>query len=73
MPCLSSDSISAEATGLSVIISIIIIIIIHHAGHRNGERGNCLSGGKDHTGGKDQHIMTAAIYELGTVDRYIDG
>jgi hypothetical protein len=37
-----------------------------HAGHRNGERGNCLSGGKDNTGGKDQHIMTAAIYELGS-------
>ena len=39
----------------------------HHVGHRNGERGNCLSGGKDNTGGKDQHIMTAAIYELGTI------
>jgi len=39
----------------------------HRVGHRNGERGNCLSGGKDNTGGKDQHIMTAAIYELGTM------
>jgi len=65
---------------MSVIVIIIIIIIIdssslfiihhhhhHHVGHRNGERGNCLSGGKDNTGGKDQHIMTAAIYELGTI------